>query len=183
MQIKIPFNLSSLIATWFFIGRIPIASGTLGSLAFYPLYYFLLTQANNYEAIIGLFWTLFIFLFFIGLWAVSEFQDQTRAYDHSSIVIDEVVGMSATFAISYKWIMVLSLAIYEYIEISSVTLTFILGFIMFRIYDIKKPFFIRYIDRNYKNALGVIGDDIAAALCASFTFYIINLIYDSIRYL
>ena len=182
-KVKIPFTLYSLISTWFFIGRIRFASGTLGTLGFYPLYYWLLLHAaDSSEAILNL-WICTVVLFILGLWAVTAFQNNTKTFDHSSIVIDEVIGMSLTLAISFKWLYLISQSYFNLFGISQMDLTFIIAFIGFRFFDIKKPFFIKYVDRYYKNPFGVILDDLLAAIFAGVVFYILYVIYDFFRFL
>ncbi len=183
MKMKIPFSLYTLIATWFFVGRIGIASGTLGSLAFYPLYYLILLHSADNSQVVTYLWITTIVLFLLGQWAITVFQDKTKTFDHSCIVIDEVIGMSLTLAISFQWLLALSGNYSILFGIPSANLTFFIAFIVFRFFDIRKPLFIRYVDRYYKNPFGVILDDLLAACFASFIFYILYQMYDFFRFL
>lgn len=181
-KVRIPFTIYSLISTWFYVGRIGFAPGTLGSIAFYPLYYFLLSHAVDHSQATLYLWISTIVLFFLGLWAISAFQNETKTFDHSSVVIDEVIGMNLTLAISFSWLYQISGLYFIYLGISCVDLTFIIAFLAFRFFDIKKPLFISYIDRYYKNPLGVILDDVLAGIFASAVFYVIYQVYDYFRF-
>ena len=112
----------------------------------------------------------------IGSFAIKKFQKTTNTYDHSYIVIDEVIGQLLTLYISLEWIYSLIKKIPFFINISTSTLVFLIALIPFRYFDIKKPLIIDYVNRKYKGTFGVIFDDILAAIFASVTIYVINLI-------
>ena len=112
----------------------------------------------------------------IGSFAIKKFQKTTNTYDHSYIVIDEVIGQLLTLYISLEWIYNLIKKIPFFINISTSTLVFLIALIPFRYFDIKKPLIIDYVNRKYKGTFGVIFDDILAAIFASVTIYVINLI-------
>ena len=113
-------------------------------------------------------------LFIIGLIAVKKFQKTTNTYDHSYIVIDEVIGQLLTLYISLDWLFHLSNLIP--VNISKNNLTFLIALVTFRYFDIKKPLIIDYVNRKYKGAFGVIFDDILAAIFASISIYVVYLI-------
>jgi len=182
MPVKIPFTWFTIIVTWFYIGRIPIASGTLGSIAFYPVYYYVIMTSQTVNEASSNLYLITIFLYIIGFLAVSKFQDVTNTFDHSYVVIDEIIGMSLTLAICFGWLYPLSYGFVDLWNLKPTDITFLLALIAFRFYDIKKPFFIRHVDRYYKNPFGVLLDDILAALFASGTIFIIFKAYDYFKH-
>ena len=113
-------------------------------------------------------------LFIIGLIAVKKFQKTTNTYDHSYIVIDEVIGQLLTLYISLNWLSHLSHLIP--LNISEKNLIFLIALATFRYFDIKKPLIIDYVNRKYKGAFGVIFDDILAAIFASVSIYVVYLV-------
>ncbi len=99
--------------------------------------------------------TLFLAAVLIGLIAITQIdkeEEESKIHDSSYIVIDELVGMWLTMAISG-----LSLA------------GVILSFIFFRIYDITKPSLIGKIDKEVKGGLGVVADDALAGVLAGLS--------------
>ncbi len=99
--------------------------------------------------------TLFLGAVFIGLIAIAQIdkeEEESKRHDSSYIVIDELVGMWLSMAISG-----LSLA------------GVVLSFIFFRIYDITKPSLIGKIDKEVKGGLGVVADDALAGVLAGLS--------------
>ncbi len=99
--------------------------------------------------------TLFLGAVFIGLIAIAQIdkeEEESKIHDSSYIVIDELVGMWLSMAISG-----LSLA------------GVVLSFIFFRIYDITKPSLIGKIDKEVKGGLGVVADDALAGVLAGLS--------------
>lgn len=171
--IKLKPNLHSIIVTWFYIGRAPIMPGTFGSLAAYPIYYYIILSSNSNYEIQMLLYIIVTILCILGFFAIHEFQKESKTHDHKSIVIDEVIGQLLTLAISYNWLYKIGLSLFYCTKIMPHILAFIIGLIIFRFFDIKKPFFIKSADAYFKNAFGVIFDDILAAFFASGTIFII----------
>ncbi|STX52177.1 phosphatidylglycerophosphatase A [Legionella busanensis] len=131
------------VAFGFGTGLLPIAPGTWGTLAALPLYLLI----NNYSLPIYLF---IIFLFFIlGIYVSGKVVKDLGVDDYGGIVWDEVVGYLLTMAgapIGFFWMLS--------------------GFILFRLFDIWKPFPISFIEKRIKGGLGVMLDDILAAVPA-----------------
>ncbi|WP_131782238.1 phosphatidylglycerophosphatase A family protein [Legionella gresilensis] len=131
------------VAFGFGSGLLPIAPGTWGTLAAFPLYLLI----NNYSLPIYLF---IIFLFFIlGIYVSDKVVKDLGVDDYGGIVWDEVVGYLLTMAgapIGFFWMLS--------------------GFILFRLFDIWKPFPISFIEQRVKGGLGVMLDDILAAVPA-----------------
>ena len=174
-KINAPLNITTLIATWFCVGKSPLMPGTLASLAVYPLYYFALLYSSTYAEVASMLYIMMGVSFFLGIWAIGKYQSQTNSFDHQSVVIDEITGQLLTLAISCNMLYSIH-NIASIFQMSHRNFIFFISFILFRFYDIKKPFFIKAVDRNFKSPFGVILDDILAAIMASGTIYIIYTI-------
>src|SRR5262245_34093180 len=134
------------IATAAGAGFAPKAPGTAGSIVGVLIY--LLVEAAQ----IGAYYPhVIIFFFIVGIWASSRVES-LWGHDSSRIVIDEVVGQMITFGIAAGRYQLSAFHIF-------------LGFGLFRLFDIVKPFPIRRFER-FKGGLGVIADDVAAGLYA-----------------
>ena len=158
--------LNYLIVTCFGIGSIRFAPGTITSLIttvfLYSLFH-IINLPNNTILII-----LFI-IFIYSFYAVAEYIKHNENKDPKEVVIDEFIGQS--------------IPIYIY-EIShgitknpqDAVLFYFYIFILFRFFDIKKPFPVNYFDKKYKNSFGVIFDDVIAGFYVVFTLIIFMLI-------
>ena len=147
-------KLNSMFVTFFGIGKVKKIPGTFASLVTTLLLYFLFHILNISPNII-LFTVIIIFL--ISLYAVNIFIKDLSNKDPKEVVIDEVIGQS------------IPLYLYEVShnmpKDSNDTLKFyLIIFILFRFFDIAKPFPVNYFDKNFKNSFGVIMDDIVAGL-------------------
>jgi phosphatidylglycerophosphatase A len=131
------------IALGFGSGLTPKAPGTFGSLAAVPLFW-LITQTTpdpvSLVAIIAI-------GFLIGIWACAITGRNLGVADHGSIVWDEFVAMWAILAV-----------------IPAGWLAWFAAFILFRFFDILKPWPIRHFDAKLKNGFGVMLDDLLAAV-------------------
>ena len=141
---------SHLFATWFGIGLIRPAPGTWGSLAALLIWYF----AEFLHSSIHIFLPIFILFSWL---ACSQASQDSQSKDHSSIVIDEVAGM----------LVALSFVAHEII-------IYLWAFLLFRFFDIWKPWPVSWADNNVKGGLGIILDDLIAGL---FAGGIINAIF------
>jgi len=142
------------LATGCYVGRIPIAPGTFGSLlAILPC--FLLSG-------LPLAVTFGIILVFIGLavWVATGAEKILRAQDPGCIVIDEVAGMMVTLS-----------------GLPFDVLTVLSGFIVFRILDIIKPFPIRAAERHLSGGTGVVLDDVIAGVMANVLLRVILMLF------
>ncbi|MCK5725523.1 MAG: phosphatidylglycerophosphatase A [Thiotrichaceae bacterium] len=131
------------LAFGFGTGLSPIAPGTVGTLAAIPIY--LLIQPLPLIAYLLI--CLVVSLF--GIWLCGRSQDELNLHDPGGIVWDEIAGYLITMILAppgWLWI--------------------VLGFIFFRIFDIWKPWPIRWIDSKVEGGLGVMLDDIIAAVFA-----------------
>ena len=147
-------NLQKLFLTFFGSGLSPKAPGTVGTLAAMPFGYLIMF----YLGVNSL--TSFVIVFsIIAIFEINKFEKNGGLHDDKSIVIDEVVGIWLTMAITYGGIMIWQNQ-YSYIVAG------VLSFISFRLFDIWKPSTISYIDRKVKGGLGVVGDDLLAGFAA-----------------
>ena len=147
-------KINFLFVTLFGIGKIKIIPGTFASLAT-TLFLFFLFHILNVSPNIVLFSV--IAIFFISLYAVNIFIKNLTNKDPKEVVIDEFIGQS------------IPICLYEVTrnipkETDQVLKFYFIMFILFRIFDIAKPFPVSYYDKNFKNSFGVIMDDICAGL-------------------
>jgi phosphatidylglycerophosphatase A len=176
---KAPLDWSTIVVTWFFVGFIPLAPGTFGSLATYPLYYYAVTHAESLLEVLVSFWIQLVILTIIGWIAIYRYQCKTSVDDHKQIVIDEVLGMLFAFSLCFDIALRCGIYFKRLFNYSSIDITFVMVFLIFRIYDTTKPFFISIIDKHMKNAFGVILDDLLAGF---YTYLTILLIYNLILF-
>tara|TARA_B110000238_G_scaffold121734_1_gene131806 strand:- start:201 stop:704 length:504 start_codon:yes stop_codon:yes gene_type:complete len=152
-------TFNSILVTMFGLGKIKFMPGTLGSLATTVFLFYLFHSLNISSNIIliGL-----IIIFIYSFYAVSTHTESSKNKDPGEIIIDEFLGQS--------------IPIYLY-EISHGTnkesdeaiAYYALFFILFRYFDIMKPFPVNFFDKNFKNSFGVIMDDICAGLYVVLT--------------
>ncbi len=142
-------KLGELWATFFFVGRFPKAPGTMGSLAAIPLAWYVWQLPSPYA------WLIVVMVFLTGAEAARVVIRRTGQADHQSIVIDEVVGILITTSVAahFWW-------------------QYLLAFVFFRVFDIWKPWPVRFVDRNMHTAYGTMLDDVVAALMATGMLYI-----------
>ena len=152
-------TFNSLFVTMLGLGKIKFMPGTFGSIATTIILYYLLHTLNISPNIIlmGL-----IIIFVYSFYAVSSYIENSKNKDPGEIIIDEFLGQS--------------IPIYLY-EISHGTskdseeaiIYYSLFFILFRYFDIVKPFPVSFFDKNFKNSFGVIMDDICAGFYVVLT--------------
>jgi phosphatidylglycerophosphatase A len=145
-------NTSRAIATCFGIGHLSVAPGTWASLAAIPLAWVLHAA--------GGFWALglaTVVLTLLGYWATARYLDG-RAEDPSEVVIDEVVGMMIAL-----WPLSIGLSYMGYAWHVWPWPGWVLGFLLFRFFDIVKPPPVNWADRM-EGPLGVMLDDIVAGV-------------------
>ena len=147
-------NLNFLFVTFFGIGTIRYAPGTITSLIT-TLFLFSSFHILNLSNTIILVALIAIFLF--SFLAVANYIKDETNKDPKEVVIDEVIGQS------------IPIYLYEVAhgankESKEAFLFYIYIFILFRFFDIKKPFPVNFFDKKFKNSFGVIMDDVAAGL-------------------
>lgn len=134
-----------LLATWFGCGLLPKMPGTWGSLAALPLGWIIVYFSGSIGLLIAA-----AAVFAIGCWASGVVERASGIKDAQFIVIDEVAG---------QWIALAPAPL--------LPLPYIAGLLLFRFFDIAKPFPIRWIERSFPGGFGVMADDIAAAIYAA----------------
>ena len=155
-----------LFVTCMGVGSFRFAPGTITSLVATIFLYSLFHIVNLSNNLILIF---LLIVFIYSFFAVSEYIKHNKDKDPKEVVVDEFIGQS--------------IPIYLY-EISHGTskeskeavLFYLYIFILFRFFDIKKPFPINFFDRNFKNSFGVIFDDIIAGFYVVLTLIIFMVI-------
>ena len=147
-------KINSIFVTMFSLGRIGFLPGTFGSLAtviFLFVCFHILNISSNIILII------LIIAFAYSFIAIKNYTENNENKDPGEIIIDEFIGQA--------------IPIYLY-EISHGTdktmdqalIIYTVCFILFRFFDILKPFPVSYFDRKHKNSFGVVMDDVCAGL-------------------
>ena len=145
-------TLNTLFVTMFWLGRMPKIPGTFGSLAttiILYVFFHIFNLSSNFIL------TLLIIIFILSFLAVSNHIKNSKNKDPKEIIIDEFIGQS--------------IPIYLY-EVSHGTeklanealIFYFICFVLFRFFDILKPFPVSFFDKNFKNSFGVIMDDVCA---------------------
>ena len=141
------------------IGKIKYAPGTFASLASCLLFLLLITF---FDFIFIFFITLIIFLY--SFVAINNSFDEFRSDDPQEIVVDEVAG---------QLLSLLAIPIYETLYPISTIYYCVLAFLLFRLFDIWKPYPINFVDNNVKGSLGIMLDDIIAGAYSIFILCVI----------
>ena len=147
-------KINFLFVSLFGIGKIKKIPGSFASLAT-TLFLFFLFHILNVSPNIVLFAIIIVFL--ISFYAVNVFIKDLTNKDPKEIVIDEFIGQS------------IPICLYEVVhdlpkETDQALKFYLIIFVLFRFFDITKPFPVNYYDKNYKNSFGVIMDDVCAGL-------------------
>ena len=152
-------NFSAFLALGFGTGLIKKAPGTFGTLAAIPFFLFLqlLSQPLIYLFIIT--------MFFIGIYVADKTSRALAMQDPSCIVIDEVVGFL---------LLIILVGQLSEVGVSITKIDFLMAFILFRIFDIWKPFPIDLLEKKFKGGFGIMIDDIGAAIYAYIIFILIH---------
>ena len=152
------FNL--FFITFFFTGKIKFAPGTFASFIACFLFLLLINIFN--------FFTIFLItllIFFYSFVAINNSFNEFESDDPQEIVIDEVVG---------QMLPLLAIPVYETLYPLPNIYYFVSSFLLFRLFDIWKPYPISYIDNTIKGSLGIMLDDIFAGL---YAIIILSLIF------
>ena len=143
-----------ILATGFGVGYSPVAAGTLGTLIAIPVYYFLSNISSPiYEITLAGF-------FFLSVWISENAEIFFGKKDDQRIVIDEIMG----FLITMLWV-------------PQTAILMVIGFFLFRFFDILKPFPIRRLEKRLKGGYGVVLDDVIAGVYANIALHLIGRIY------
>jgi phosphatidylglycerophosphatase A len=129
------------LATGFFVGTVPFAPGTFGSIIGLPIC-FLISRLNIFLSVIGA----LLFIFF-AIWVAAAAGKILKKEDPGEIVIDEIAGVIVTF-----------------VGLPFTLKTAIAGFVIFRAFDILKPFPIRTLEKKVAGGPGIVLDDVMAGI-------------------
>jgi phosphatidylglycerophosphatase A len=146
-------NPMHLIAFGFGSGLLPKAPGTYGTMVGIPIYWVIQPLPHVY-------YLLFVLLAFVaGIWICQKASDDLGVHDHGGIVWDEIVGYLVSMAFApagWGWILV--------------------GFLLFRFFDVIKPWPISWVDQKVGGGFGIMLDDLLAGLFVVVTMALPNLL-------
>ncbi len=134
---------ASFLALGFGTGLAPVAPGTVGTLPGLALYYVCSELPLTYYLL------LVAAAFAVGIWICSAASKELGTHDHGGIVWDEIVGYLITM-----------------IAIPFSVFTLLAGFLLFRFFDVVKPWPVRRVDREVSGGFGIMLDDVLAGLMA-----------------
>ena len=159
-------NINFLFVTFFGIGTIRYAPGTITSLITTILLFSSFHILNLPKTAVLI---ILIAIFLYSFLAVANYIKEDSDKDPKEVVIDEVIGQS------------IPIYLYEIAHGASknseeAILFYIYIFILFRFFDIKKPFPVSFFDKKFKNSFGVIMDDVVAGLYVVLTLIIFMII-------
>jgi phosphatidylglycerophosphatase A len=159
-------TLNYLFVTCFGVGSFRFAPGTITSLITAVFLYSLFHIINLSVNVILIF---LLIVFAYSFYAISEYIKPKENKDPKEVVVDEFIGQSIPiylYEISHGTVKDSQEAILFYLYI----------FILFRYFDIKKPFPVSFFDKKFKNSFGVIIDDVVAGLYVVLTLIIFMII-------
>lgn len=147
-------NPVHFLALGFGSGLLKPAPGTWGTLSAIPLYYLLAialpVSLQSYLVIVTI-------GFLVGVYLCGKTASDVGEHDHSAIVWDEIIGFLITM-----------------IAISPTVINIVLGFVLFRFFDIVKPWPIRVIDKKVHGGFGIMIDDVVAGFFALAILHLIQ---------
>ena len=159
-------TLNYLFVTCFGIGSFRFAPGTITSLITAIFLYSLFHLINLSNATILI---ILLIVFVYSFYAISEYIKFNEDKDPKEVVVDEFIGQSIPiylYEISHGVVKDSQESVLFYLYI----------FILFRYFDIKKPFPVNFFDKKFKNSFGVILDDVVAGLYVVLTLIIFMII-------
>lgn len=145
------------LATGFFVGTVPFAPGTFGSIIGLPVC-FLISKLNIFLSVI---WTLVFIVF--AIWVAAAAAKILKKEDPAEIVIDEIAGLIVTF-----------------VGLPFTLKTAIAGFVIFRVFDILKPFPIRTLEEKVAGGPGIVLDDVMAGIYGNIVLRLVIYLTDII---
>ena len=146
--------------TFFMIGKLKYAQGTIASFFTCILFLFLI-----YTFSISVVFLFKIIIFLYSFIAINNSLNEFKSDDPPEIVIDEVVGQMLTL---------LAIPIYETLYPLPIIYYCVSSFLLFRLFDVWKPYPISYVDSNISGSSGIMLDDIIASI---FAIVILSLIF------
>ena len=154
----------------FGLGYFKYFPGSLASFITCVIFYILWSTIG----IKDLFFPYIVFLIIITIYSIKLINNIYKDNDAKEIVIDEFIGQNIPLLAMYN-IEIKAKILQTSFSGLSTEVWIISSFILFRFFDILKPFPINWIDKNIKNGLGVILDDIIAGMFSAITIYIFLL--------
>lgn len=150
VKIRVNGSIAQFLASGFGSGCAPKAPGTFGTLMAVPLWFFA-SYLHLYAYLL-----LIICMLIAGIWICDQASKELGVHDHGGIVWDEFVGFFITM-------------IFVPVSIFNV----ILGFILFRLFDIVKPYPIKLLDEKVSGGFGIMIDDVLAGVFALLSLHAI----------
>ena len=141
-----------LLAFGFGSGLSPVAPGTVGTVVAIPIYLLLNTLS------LFAYFTCLIVISLLSVIIAGKSARLLKVHDHGGIVIDEICGFLLTMLLAppgWQWV--------------------IAGFVLFRLFDILKPWPIRYLDTHVDGGLGIVADDLMAGIYALLSLQLVVL--------
>ena len=138
-----------LLATWFGAGLMPFASGSWGSLAALPFAWVILVYGGPYVLLAAA-----VIVFLIGVRVSDDYCRRVGISDPGAIVIDEVAAQWLTLVVAPPSLV-----------------SFAIGFFLFRLFDVVKPWPANWADRSVKGGFGVMLDDVFAGIYAALVLW------------
>lgn len=131
------------------------APGTFGTVAAIPLYLLIMQIENN-----GFYGVFTLLACVVGIWICDHASKKLGEHDFGGIVWDEIAGLLITlYGVPFSWMALL------------------LGFVLFRFFDILKPWPIRWVDKHVSGGLGIMLDDVLAGLMAAGILQLIRIYF------
>lgn len=168
--------MMNALATMFGIGRSPFAPGTAGSLVAALLAAALLQLPYGWYVLLG---GSVLFALLGTLASETYMRAHDGVHDPKQIVIDELAGQWITYAVWYLWIVGITAQQQPLanLEVEAAPQFLAIGFLLFRFFDILKPWPISWADRKIKGGFGVMFDDVLAGFAAGSSLYILYLFW------
>lgn len=139
-----------MVAEFFYCGRFPFGPGTMGSLGSLVIW----VPSLYFAWPLGVKLALLVVLFFIGVWASGYGIAHYQTSDPKQVVIDEVVGQGIPFLVMSP----------NPLEIAA-------AFLLFRFFDILKPWPIKAIEHRFRDRWGIMIDDVVAGIFAMIIIF------------
>lgn len=143
-------HLCIFLSTGFYSGFMPIAPGTAGSVVGLGIVYLLKDTGTFFQVVAALLFSV------LGIWVSDVASKVFKKHDPQRVVIDEIVGVMITM-----------------IGIPLTGYTGLLGFCLFRFFDILKPIPANFADKKLKGGLGVMLDDIVAGIYGNIVMHLV----------
>lgn len=167
VELKNPVNF---LALGLGSGLVPKMPGTAGSLLAIIVTYFFPIFTNA---------LVLLLLVLSGIWICQTAANNLKVHDHPAIVWDEFCGIWLTLVL-IQWLPSWIGNFWNHSFSATPVIIYTLTFISFRIFDIYKPWPIKYIDRHVKGGLGIMLDDLLAAFYASITVIAIIIMWNQL---